>query len=169
MSVIRPETASDFDAIREVNRLAFGQDAEARLVDALRNCGYVRGSLVAEMDGQVIGHILFSDLPIITDAKVVPALALAPLAVLPEFQNQGIGSKLVRVGMQHCREQGHRIVIVLGHPNYYPRFGFSAKLAARLDSPYAGEAFMAVELSPGALDGITGRVEYPPPFSEFPE
>lgn len=169
MCVIRPETAGDYDAIREVNCLAFEQDAEARLVDALRDGGYVRSSLVAEKDGRVIGHILFSDLPIVTAAKIVPALALAPLAVRPEFQNQGIGSKLVRVGLEKCREQGHRIVIVLGHPHYYPRFGFSAELAARLDSPYSGEAFMAVELMPNALDGITGRVEYPPPFSEFPE
>jgi putative acetyltransferase len=86
--LIRPETAADHEAIRHVNRLAFGQDTEARLVDARRDGGYVRASLVAEKDHQVVGHILFSDLPIVTEAGTVPALALAPMAVLPEVQNQ---------------------------------------------------------------------------------
>jgi putative acetyltransferase len=165
---IRPETSADHDAIRQVNRLAFGQDAEALLVDALRDGGYLRVSLVAEQAGQVVGHILFSDLPIRTEAGTVEALALAPMAVLPEFQNQGVGSALVRRGLEECRQQGHRIVVVLGHPNYYPRFGFSPKLAACLDSPYAGgDSHMALELVAGALEGLKGRVEYPPPFSAF--
>jgi putative acetyltransferase len=99
MSVpIRPETTADLEAIRHVNRLAFGRDEEARLVDALRNGGYVRVSLVAEQAGQVVGHILFSDLPIITEGGTVSALALAPMAVLPERQNQGIGSALIQRG-----------------------------------------------------------------------
>src|SRR3954467_9586625 len=95
---IRAEVAADHDAIRRVNRLAFGQDEEARLVDALREGGHVRLSLVAERAGQVVAHILFSDLPIVTEAETIPAIALAPMAVLPEFQNQGIGSALVRRG-----------------------------------------------------------------------
>jgi putative acetyltransferase len=162
---IRAETAADLDAIRHVHRLAFGQEDEARLANALRDGRYLRVSLVAGQAGQVVGHILFSDLPIITDAGIVPALALAPLAVLPGFQKQGIGSALVRSGLEVCRRQGHRIVVVLGHPHFYPRFGFSSKLAAQLESPYAGrESFMAAELVPGALDGVTGRVQYPPPF-----
>jgi putative acetyltransferase len=162
---IRAETAADHDAIRHVNRLAFGQDDEVRLVGALRDGGYVRASLVAEQEGQVVGHILFSGLPIVTDARTVPALALAPMAVLPAFQNQGIGSALVRRGLEVCRGQGHRIVIVVGHARYYPRFGFSSKLASPLASPFGGgDCFMAVELVPGALDGVTGRVQYPPPF-----
>jgi putative acetyltransferase len=166
--VIRPETATDRDAIRHVNRLAFGQDAEGRLVDALRDGGHVRLSLVAETAGRVVGHILFSDLPVITRAGTVPALALAPMAVLPDFQNQGIGSALVRRGLEMCRQQGHRIVVVLGHPHFYPRFGFSPKLAAPLESPFSGgDSFMAVELVPGALEGVTGRVQYPPPFAAF--
>jgi len=90
------------------------------------------------------------------------------MAVLPEFQNQGIGSALVRAGLEHCREQGHRTVIVLGHPYFYPRFGFSAKLAEPLWSPFGGgETWMAMELAPGALGGVAGRVEYPPPFISF--
>jgi putative acetyltransferase len=121
---IRAETAADLDAIGHVNRLAFGQDEEARLVDALRDGRYLRVSLVAEQAGQVVGHILFSDLPIITDAGIVPALALAPMAVLPAFQKQGIGSALVRKGLEECRQQGHKIVVVLGHPTFYPGSGF---------------------------------------------
>jgi putative acetyltransferase len=106
-----------------------------------------------------VGHILFSHLPIVTDAGTVPALALAPLAVLPEVQNQGIGSALLRRGLEVCKEQGHRIVVVLGDPHFYQRFGFSSKLAAHLESPYASrESFMAVALVPGALDSVTGRV-----------
>jgi putative acetyltransferase len=166
--LIRPETAADHEAIRRVNRLAFGQDAEARLVDALRAGGFDRVSLVAEKDGQVVGHIMFSDLPIISDGGAIAALSLAPMAVLPEFERQGIGSALVRRGLGLCREQGHRIVVVLGHPDFYPRFGFSSKLAERLESPYSGgPSFMAAELVPGALGGVVGKVVYPPPFNDL--
>jgi putative acetyltransferase len=162
--VVRAETAEDREAIREVNRLAFGGEGEARLVDALREGGHVRLSMVAERDGRVVGHILFSDLPIVSEARTVEALALAPLAVLPSDQRRGIGSALVEVGLRACREAGHRIVVVLGHPEFYPRFGFSAGLAGRLGSPFPGPAFMAIELAPGALDGVDGAVQYPPPF-----
>src|SRR6478735_1441522 len=126
--LVRPETSADHDAIRHVNRLAFGQGDEARLVDALRDGGSVRVSLVAEAEGQVVGHVLFSDLPILTDGGTVPALSLAPMAVLPECQRRGIGSALVREGLAVCRGAGHRIVVVLGHPDFYHRFGFSAEL-----------------------------------------
>src|SRR5262249_35592014 len=134
--IIRPELASDLDAIREVNQLAFGQEDEARLVDALRAGGYVRLSLVAQHDERVVGHILFSDLPIITDTGTIPALALAPMSILPKFQRQGIGSDLVRRGLDLCRENGHRIVVVLGHPDFYRRFGFTPELAQPLLSPF---------------------------------
>jgi putative acetyltransferase len=167
--VMRPETAADLDAIRHVNRLAFGQDDEARLVDALRDGGYVRLSLVAEEAGQVAGHVLFSDLPILTDAGTVSALALAPMAVLPEFQKRGIGSALVRRGLELCREQGHRIVVVLGHSHFYPRFGFSSKLASTLGSPFGGgDSWMALELVTGALNHVSGKVVYPAPFEPVP-
>jgi len=165
--LIRTETTADQEAIRLVNRLAFGQDAEPHLVDALRDGGYVRLSLVAEKDGEVVGHILFSDLPIITEVGTVPSLALAPMAVQPALHRQGIGSALVRRGLDVCREQGHRIVLVLGHPDFYPRFGFSTNLAEPLSSPFGGgEAWMAMELVPGALVGVVGNVQYPPPFNE---
>jgi putative acetyltransferase len=167
--LIRPETTADHEAVRHVNRLAFGQDAEARLVDTLREGGYVRASLVAEKNGQVVGHILFSDLPILTEARTVSALALVPMAVLQEFQKRGIGSALVRRGLELCREQGHRIV-VLGDPHFYPRFGFSAKLASALASPFGGgDSWMALELVLGALDHVSGKVAYPPPFDGEPE
>lgn len=163
----RLETAGDHHAVRVVNRLAFGRDDEARLVDSLRDGGYVRMSLVAEVGGAVVGHILFSDLPIISTNGTIPALALAPMAVIPEWQRKGIGSELVKQGLTACRELGHRIVIVLGHPRFYPRFGFSAELARNLESPYAGEAFMAAELVEDALQGISGRAEYPAPFASL--
>lgn len=161
---IRPETAADFDAIRHVNREAFAGENEAKLVDALRAAGHVRLSLVAEIDGTVVAHVLFSDLAIVSEAGSVPALALAPMAVLPAYQKQGIGSALIRAALEMCRERGHQIVIVLGHTHYYPRFGFSRQLASGLESVYAGESFMALELTPDALKNITGRVVYAPPF-----
>ncbi len=125
-------------------------------------------SLVAEKASQVVGHILFSDLPIITGDGTVAALALAPMAVLPDCQRQGIGSALVQSGLKACRQQGHRVVVVLGHAHFYPRFGFSPTLAAHLESPFSGSvSFMALELVPGALDGVVGRVQYPPPFGAW--
>jgi putative acetyltransferase len=165
---IRAEAPDDLDTVRHVNQLAFGQEDESGLVDTLRDGGYCRASLVAEVEGRVVGYILFSDLPILTTTGTVPALALAPMAVLPDFQHLGVGSELVRRGLDVCREQGHKIVVVLGHPAFYPRFGFSPAPAARLTSPFSGkESFMALALVPGALDDVAGRVEYPPPFGKW--
>jgi putative acetyltransferase len=165
--IIRPERSADHAAIREVNRIAFGGEGEARLVDALRGGGHTRISLVAEEEGQVVGHILFSALTIASPQGEIEALSLAPLAVVPSHQRRGIGSSLVREGLRACRDDGHRIVIVLGHPEFYPRFGFSAKLAEPLRSPYSGPAFMAVELVPAALRDIEGEVRYSPPFENL--
>lgn len=163
--LVRAETADDHEAIRTVIRLAFGRDDEADLVDALRDGGYVRASLVAEVERVVVGHILFSDLPIVSETGAVPALALAPLAVLPEYQRQGIGSQLIRTALDTCRAQGHRIVVVLGHPDFYQKFGFSSELARPLESPFSGKpSFMAAELIRGALKGVTGKVRYASPF-----
>jgi putative acetyltransferase len=164
MSIIRREIPDDTDSIRAVNCQAFGREEEGRLVDLLRDGGYARLSLVAVLDGEIVGHIMFSDLPIVTTSDVVPALALAPLAVIPEHQRRGIGSQLVREGVRACRNSGHRLVIVLGAPEFYARFGFSAQLAEHLRSPYAGPNFMALELEPGALVGIDGDVRYQAPF-----
>jgi putative acetyltransferase len=163
---IREERAGDIDAIRDVNRLAFGQEAEGRLVDRLRDEAYARVSLIAEVEAHVVGHILFSDLPIMAPDQTLPAVALAPMAVVPEHQRRGIGSALVNAGLTACRSRGFRVAIVLGHRAFYPRFGFSSTLARQLDAPYRGEDFMAVELESGALAGVRGRVSYPPPFAE---
>jgi putative acetyltransferase len=165
--IIREEQAGDRAAIFDVVTRAFQQDAEARLVDRLRDGGYVRLSLVAEADSEVIGHVLYSDLPIVSDERTTPALALAPMAVVPEHQSHGIGSQLIRRSLEILRERGHQIVVVLGHKHYYPRFGFSPELAKPLESPYAGDSFMALELAPGALSGVRGAVKYAPPFEEF--
>lgn len=166
--LIRPERDSGRPAIWSVNRAAFDTEAEAELVDVLRDGGFNEVSLVAEFDGQVVGHILFTPLTVISESGLVDALSLAPMAVLPSHQRQGIGSRLVEAGLQECRDQGHRIVFVLGHPEFYRRFGFSSEVARRLDSPFGrGDAWMARELVTGALEGIHGRVEYPRPFGNL--
>ncbi len=165
---IRPESTDDRQLIWNVNHAAFGNNAEADLVEALREGGFVVVSLVAELDGKMVGHILFSQVSILTKDRAIDAVSLAPMAVLPSHQRQGIGSKLVEAGLQSCREDGYEIVVVLGHPEFYPRFGFSYELARPLDSPFGGgEAWMAIELESGALRGITGSVKYSPPFGAF--
>lgn len=169
--MIRPETTADYAAIHTVNRQAFeGREAEPQLVAALRMLPTFDPalSLVYEEDGHIVGHILFTPISIETNPGRVPAVALAPVAVLPSHQNRGIGAALVRHGLEACRQQGHAIVIVLGHPNYYPRFGFSAALARPLACPFGdcGAAWMALALVPGALQGVQGRVVYPPPFGD---
>ena len=162
--VVRPARPEDRARINEVNLLAFGQEAEAALVAGLRDGGYVRVELVAEVGGDVVGHILFSAVKIVTEGcGAAEALALAPMAVHPEHQRRGIGSRLVEAGLATCRELGHRIVVVVGHPAFYPRFGFSQGLAKGLE-PFSGAAWMAIELVPGAMDGVEGTVEYPEPF-----
>lgn len=165
---IRPVRTADYDAVRQVLQLAFGQDGEANLVESLRTAGCVALELVAELESQLVGQILFSDLAIETDGGVVRSLALAPLAVHPAFQRRGIGSELVRQALQQSREAGRTSVVVLGHPDFYPRFGFSARLAEPLECPfYTGPALMAVELVNGALADVRGRLVYPPPFSHI--
>lgn len=163
MTFIRPEEAADRAAVHAANRAAFARNDEADLVDRLRAQGHAIVSLVAlGANGGIVGHILFSELPIETDARTIRGSALAPMAVLPAFQRAGVGSALVRAGLDACRTQGFEAVVVLGHPEYYPRFGFSAETAKRLRTPYSGKAFMALELVPGALEGVDGTVRYPP-------
>lgn len=162
--MIREELPQDFEAIREVNRLAFGQDAEGALVDRLRADGLGIASLVAVEDGRVVGHILFSELPVERPRRPLRAASLAPVAVRPEWQRRGIGGALIRAGLEACRARGVEAVIVVGHPAYYPRFGFSAALACCLEAPFSGDVFMALELVPGVLAGPGGRVVYPEAF-----
>lgn len=165
---IRAETPDDAAAIAAVNREAFGQENESRLVESLRSSDAFLPELsrVAVLDGRIVGHILFTRIAIRTERGQVPALALAPMAVVPEHQRQGIGSALVREGLETARKQGHAIVIVLGHPDYYPRFGFIPAATYGIRPPFEApsEAFLACALQPGALEGIEGVVEYSPPF-----
>jgi putative acetyltransferase len=156
---------ADDPAIARLNDAAFGTAGEARLVEALRAAGLAAIELVAVEDTGVVGHILFSILEVTVDGRAVKALALAPMAVAPAHQRTGIGSTLVRAGLDRARADGWDAVIVLGHPRYYPRFGFSAALARHLEAPYSGAAFMALSLRPGALDGRGGRVAYPAAFA----
>lgn len=113
----------------------------------------------------MVGQVLFTDLAITTKEGTVAALSLAPLAVRPACQRQGIASALVQRGLELCRDECHRIVVVLGHPDFYRRVGFSSHSAAKLESPFSGRrSCMAAELVPGALEGMAGRVQHPPPF-----
>jgi len=160
---IREETAGDEAAIREVHRLAFGGDGEGRLVDRLRADGLVIVSLVAMADEEIVGHVLFSELAIDHAGGTVDVAALAPVAVTPDWQRQGIGAALIRRGLELCRERGVPAVVVLGDPAYYGRFSCSAALAQGIASPYAGPAFQALELTPGAL-AAGGTARYPDAF-----
>ena len=170
MITIQCEREEYYTAIREINVLAFGRETEAELLENLRNSRDFAPelSLVAIKDRRVVGHILFSPIAIHTNKEVFSALALASMAVHPEVQSQGIGSELVRQGLDRCRNQGHSIVVVVGHPKYYPRFGFTAARVKGLEVPFPvpDEAFMVLELVPGAMNGITGMVIYPQEFLE---
>jgi putative acetyltransferase len=135
-----------------------------QLVDRLRTEGVVLASLVAEIPEKIVGHILFSRMSIETAGGSVGVAALAPIAVLPEHQRQGIGGRLIRHGLNLLRRREERIVIVVGHPGYYPRFGFSSEKARSLEGPFPRDAFMAMDLSLGALDGVCGKVRYQPAF-----
>ena len=154
------------DNIRTVR--AFGQEDEGLLIAKIRRSdGFDPSlSLVAEIEGDVVGHILFSRIYIETESGDVPALALAPMAVLPNHQNRGIGSQLVRTGLDISRQAGHAIVVVLGHPDYYPRFGFQQASQVGVRSPFdvPDDVFMVQGLIPGALDAGAGLVRYPAAF-----
>ncbi|MGH9882683.1 MAG: GNAT family N-acetyltransferase [Pyrinomonadaceae bacterium] len=163
MISIRTQTAEDIPAIRRVNELAFGQPAEANLVDALRKQASPHISLVAIRDGEVVGHIFFS--PVTLENSPTAILGLAPMAVEPEYQNQGIGSQLVREGLKECQRIGYDVVVVVGHAEYYPRFGFipASQKGLRCEYPVPDEVFMVAELKPNALSA-RGLVKYHPEF-----
>jgi putative acetyltransferase len=165
LCTVRPEQPNDLDKIRKINQAAFGRPDEAGLVDALRDDGVVLLSLVAETGGgNIAGHILFSRMAIDTPKGPLEAVSLAPMAVRPDYQRTGIGAQLIEAGLAQLRHQGERIVIVLGHPLYYPRFGFTTEKTSYLTSPFPPEAFMALELIEGSLTGVHGAVRYPHAF-----
>jgi putative acetyltransferase len=167
MLLIRPEAATDRAAIREVSESVFGQSAEADLIDALRAARKVTLSLVAVEAKEVVGFILFSPATIETAHGVVAALALAPLAVTPTLQRRGIGSELMRTGIDQCRQLAHQRIVVVGHPEYYRRFNFARanKFGLRCEYDVPVENFMALELSANAFANCAGLVKYAPEFS----
>jgi putative acetyltransferase len=166
MLIIRPETPEDAAAIRHVNEEAFGQKEEAEIIEKLRGRGVLTISLAAVQDNEIVGHIAFSRVKIETEHSSFDAIALAPMAVLPTYQRKGIGSQLVHAGLEERRRIGHELVVVLGHPNYYPRFGFvpasTYSIKSEFDVP--DEAFMVLELRQGAFSGRSGIVKYQPEF-----
>lgn len=168
--MLRQEVPADVPAVYRVNRAAFERADEAELVDRLRTNAEAflpELSLVAELEGRVMGHILFTRCWIEGPAdSSVAALALAPMAVLPQLQGQGIGGRLVRAGLDRARDLGFRSVIVLGHARYYPRFGFvrAEKWGIRPSFEVPAGHYMALELVPGALASVSGTVRYAPQF-----
>lgn len=159
--LIRLEEAKDQAGVRSVNVAAFETPAEADLVDALRQQAHPLISLVAERDHAIVGHILLSPVSLYgyPDLKI---MGLAPMAVLPEHQHTGIGSALVHAGLDECRRLGYGVVVVLGHPEYYPRFGFVPAVNFDIGCEYdvPPEVFMVMELKPGYLSGVSGVVSY---------
>jgi putative acetyltransferase len=179
LTQIRCETPQDYPAVYEVNQSAFGRHAEADLVEELRKAAQPTLSLVAEQDGQVVGHIFFSPVTVKSPAGDWTGMGLGPMAVAPAWQGQGIGAQLVQRGLQACRdagrdagreaghEAGWEVVVVLGHSEFYPRFGFkiSRPLGITCSFPVPDEAFMVAELQPRALGGRSGVVHYHPAFN----
>ena len=160
MISLRTAEPEDSAAIRAVLLRAFETPQEADLVEALRAEGCVILELVAENDEGVTGHILYSELPIESAHRTVRGAALAPMAVHPAHQRLGIGGALIHMSLPMLAHQGVEAVVVVGHPDYYPRFGFSASLAAKLDTPFPGPHLMAMELEPGSMEGLDARPRY---------
>lgn len=167
--IVRKEEEKDYSKVYNVNKLAFKQENESKLIEKIRKGkNFVPElSIVAEVDNQIVGHILFSKIKIVGDS-VYESLALAPMAVIPEFQKQGIGSLLIRKGIETAKKLGFDSIIVLGHKEYYPKFGFQPVSKWKIKCPFdvPDEVFMAIELTEGALKGKFGVVKYPDEFME---
>jgi len=169
MPLIREERPEDAEAVHALLVAAFGREAEARLVERLRASGKLICALVAEENGRVLGHMALSQIAVKNGGGEIPALALAPLAVIPAFQRLGIGSALVSAGLARCRELGHARVVVLGGPDFYARFGFApaAEFGIRHPGAVPSESFMALALVPGGLDGCAGEMLYSTEFAQL--
>ncbi|MBM81013.1 MAG: GNAT family N-acetyltransferase [Planctomycetaceae bacterium] len=163
------EQPADTDAIYRLITEAFQNEAEAHLVDTMRERGELLISAVAEdAQQQVIGHIAFSPVTVATNPKSLSGVGLAPMAVSPEHQRQGVGSQLIQYGLDRCRELNVDFVVVLGHPEYYPRFGFQVASDCGFENEYGGDdAFMAQELTPGGLFDCNGLVKYCSAFADL--
>ncbi|MEN8170633.1 MAG: N-acetyltransferase [Pseudomonadota bacterium] len=164
---VRKEQPSDIEKIWEVNSEAFETEVEANLVDALRSSGCAYISLVAETEHKVVGHILFTPVELSGYENKLKIMGLAPMAVLSQYQNQGIGSKLVKAGLEYCQSLGYDAVVVLGHPHYYPKFGFipSVKYGIKSEYEVPDEVFMILELIPESLKNHRGVIKYREAFS----
>ena len=170
--VIRAATAADGDAIDSLTRSAFaatefGHQGEAELVRMIGADADVMTSLVADREGAIVGHVLFSRMDVEAEGAPLRAAGLAPVSVSPALQGQGIGAALIRAGLDGLRGQGVRMSFVLGHEAYYPRFGYSPELAARFASPFAGPHFMAMMLDSGAEWPQGGRADYASAFGRL--
>lgn len=167
-TTVRPERSDDRSAIESLTCQAFNGDSEARLINTLREQCAGCISLVAEQHGNIVGHILFSPATLdnYPDTRL---MALAPMAVSNVLQHQGIGSALVRAGLKLCKEQGAAAVVVLGHPAYYPRFGFTAASRFKISCPWQvpDNAFMLLELEANSLRGKSGQVTYQRAFAQL--
>ena len=168
MLLIRPERPQDTAAIRQVNEQAFGRPDEANLVDALRTRGKAVVSLVGVERDRLVGHIFFSPVTIESDDRLIPAVGLAPMAVVPDRQRRRIGSRLVNAGLEACRNAGYDYVVVLGHPTYYPRFGFVPASQYGITSEYKvpNEAFMVLAWHGGTLKERGGVARYESEFRD---
>ncbi|HJZ67393.1 MAG TPA: N-acetyltransferase [Blastocatellia bacterium] len=166
MIEIREERPSDIAAIRDVNRRAFGQDQESNIVDALRSNGAILLSLVATLNDRVVGHIVYSTISV--EGEIVGA-ALGPMAVLPEYQRQSIGSKLVEAGNRKIKDKGYPFIIVLGHSHYYPRFGFMPASDHGIECEWEvpKDVFMLLVLDQKRMRGVSGLAKYRPEFSSI--
>ena len=159
---IREEEITDAKTIWDINVDAFESEAEANLVNALRKSGCTFISLVAETDNKAVGHILFTPVELTGTKNKLKIIGLAPMAVLRQYQNKSIGSKLVKTGIEHCQSKGYDAVVVLGHPNYYPKFGFVPSVTYGIKSEYEvpDEVFMILELVPNSLKDHQGIIKY---------
>jgi putative acetyltransferase len=166
--IVRKECAGDEPAIRSVLVSAFSRDAEADIVDQLRVSCPDALLLVALAGNRIVGHVLFSPVVIEAAQRSIVGAGLAPLAVLPSLQKQGVGARLVTSGLDHLRRAGTPFVVVLGEPAYYGRFGFQPASRSTIACPFAGvadEAFMILVLNEAPMCGVTGIARYRPEFS----
>jgi predicted N-acetyltransferase YhbS len=168
---IRPENRNDYKNITLINDMAFGHEKEGLLVEKIRKNKKFKPklSLVACMGDEIVGHILFFPVDVISETDQFESLTLAPMSVIPELQGLGIGSQLVEQGLAKAKNMGYTSVIVLGHAKFYPKFGFTPASQFNITSPFAvpDECFMALELQKEALQKHSGCVSYPKEFDEL--